>query len=122
VTEDEISLDRIVSQILKIVGPEFVEQTNAAPFLAQIDQDTRSGFGNRLNRAMQLFAAITAPGAQHIAGEAFGMNPNQYARPFVDIAHDQGEMLFVILLCGIEAQLVLSILSRYARAYPVLNF
>src|SRR5580693_8929254 len=76
VTEREIRVVRIQATILQRVGVEFVIQSDAAPFLAQI-QHVPAVFGDPLDRFAQLRPAVASLAAEHVAGEAFTVQAHQ---------------------------------------------
>ena len=68
------------------------------------------------DRAAQLNAAVAAQRAQQVAGEAFGMEPDQHRLGRIDLADDDGEMLLAAVARppGEDAG-VLGALERHAR-------
>jgi hypothetical protein len=56
---------------LELIRSNFVDQTNASAFLAQIQQDTTARFRDSLERSLQLRSAVTSKTEQAIAGQAF---------------------------------------------------
>src|SRR5690625_978866 len=61
-----------------MVSANLVEQPYAPPFLAQIEQGAAARFGDLPQRGLQLSTAVAALAEQGIAGQAFGMQPNQH--------------------------------------------
>ena len=76
VAEREIRVVRIQAAILQRVGVEFVIQSDAAPFLAQI-QHVPAVLGDPLDRLAQLRPAVAPLTAEHITGEAFTVQAHQ---------------------------------------------
>ncbi len=76
VTEREIRVVRIQTAILQRVGVEFVIQSDAAPFLPQI-QHIPAVLGDPLHRFAQLRPAVASLAAEHITGEAFTVQAHQ---------------------------------------------
>jgi hypothetical protein len=76
VTEREVRVVRIQAAILQRVGVEFVIQSDAAPFLAQI-QHVPAVLGDPLDRFAQLRPAVTSLAAENITGEAFTVQAHQ---------------------------------------------
>jgi len=76
VTEREIRVVGIQATILQRVGVEFVIQSDAAPFLAQI-QHVPAVFGDPLDRFAQLRSAVASLAAEHVTGEAFTVQAYQ---------------------------------------------
>src|SRR5271163_1594754 len=76
VTEREIRVVGIQATILQRVGVEFVIQSDAAPFLAQI-QHVPAVFGDPLDRFAQLRSAVASLAAEHVTGKAFTVQAYQ---------------------------------------------
>src|ERR1700722_1701507 len=76
VTEREIRVVRVQTAILQRVGVEFVIQSDAAPFLPQIQQ-VPAVLGDPLDRFAQLRSAVASLAAEHITGEAFTVQAHQ---------------------------------------------
>ena len=77
-----VRLDRVVALLLELVGPQLVEQADAAPLLEQVEQHAPALLGDRLDRAVELVAAVAALGAEDVAGQALAVDPHQRpARP-----------------------------------------
>lgn len=72
-----IGLYRVETLILKPVGPELVDEPDAAPLLRQIEQDAAARRRNGVDGAAQLLPAIAFEGAEQIAGETFRMQPGE---------------------------------------------
>ena len=76
VTEREIRVVRIQATILQRVGVEFVIQSDAAPFLPQI-QHVPAVLSDPLDRFAQLRPAVASLAAEHITGETFTVQADQ---------------------------------------------
>ena len=76
VTEREIRVVGIQTTILQRVGVEFVIQSDAAPFLAQI-QHVAAVLGDPLDRFAQLRPAVAPLTAEYVTGEAFTVQAHQ---------------------------------------------
>jgi hypothetical protein len=70
VTERDIRVVGIQTAILQRVGVEFVIQSDAAPFLTQVQQ-VPAMLGDPLYRFAQLRPAVASLAGEHITGEAF---------------------------------------------------
>jgi len=55
-----IGFDGVVSLVLQLIGLEFCQESDPAPFLREIDHRTRSCFVDHPHRHMQLIAAVAA--------------------------------------------------------------
>lgn len=69
-TKALVSFYGVGALVLQMVGANFVEQTDTAPFLAQVEQNAATLFGDALEGFLQLIAAVAAHGKQRIAGQA----------------------------------------------------
>jgi hypothetical protein len=79
---------------LQRISTDFIHQTNAAPFLTQIEQDATPFFGDALEGALQLCTAVTALAEEGIACKALGVQPGQHWLAIADVAQGHREMLF----------------------------
>jgi hypothetical protein len=73
-----VGIDRIKALILERIGAQLVDQADPAPFLPQIEQDPPAALGNQSQRGVKLRPAIAFEAAQHIAGQAFAVEPHQW--------------------------------------------
>src|SRR5579885_3738687 len=72
-----VRLDRIGAGVLQFVGAQFVQQTDAAPFLMLVDEQSASFPGNPLQGNLELRAAIATQAVEYIAGETLGVNAHE---------------------------------------------
>ena len=79
--------------ILKRIGTNLVMETNAAPFLPHIQENTPLLPSDTLHCQRNLLSTITAKTAKDIAGKALTMNPDQHRLPGRYVSHHQGDML-----------------------------
>src|SRR5579885_1933481 len=75
-----IGFHRVRAPILKLIGPELVQQANAAAFLMFVNQQAAALFGDRFQRELQLGAAIAAQAVKDVAGQALRVNADQRRR------------------------------------------
>ena len=60
------------------VGLDFVGEADAAPFLAEIDEDAFTfSLLDDLHGGIELGAAVAATGAEDVAGEAFAVDADE---------------------------------------------
>ena len=77
--QPRIGIDGIEALVLQCIGPQLVEQADAAAFLLQIKQNTAARVGaDRRQRRVQLRPAITFQTAEHITGQARRMQADQH--------------------------------------------
>ena len=88
-----IGVQRVVALILELIGPQFVDETDAAPFLSEVQDDTVARGRNLGDGPAQLLAAVAPQRAQQVAGKAFRVQPDQDRLAGLGLADDDGEML-----------------------------
>jgi hypothetical protein len=91
-TEPKVGLNRIEALILKSVGSDFIAQTDSASFLMQINDHAGIGIHDAAHGFRQLFATVASTRAEHVAGQAFGVEPYERRTATADITMDQGEV------------------------------
>ena len=79
--------------VLELVGAQLVDEADAAAFLGEVEQHAATRGGDRGDGALQLLAAIAAEARQHVAGEAFGMEPHEHAAGRVGRPDQDRQML-----------------------------
>ena len=79
--------------VLQFVGLQFCHQTNAAPFLLLIDQDTGAFIRDHGQGEFKLLAAIAAQRVENVTGKALRVDSNE-RWPRFHIAHHQCDSLF----------------------------
>ena len=89
--QSRIGVDRVEPLILQRISAQFVDQTDPASFLAQIEQDTPAGILHRMDRGMELRPAIAFEAAEHVAGQAFAVQAHE-RRTAIGLADDQRDM------------------------------
>ena len=111
-----IGIDGINPQILQGIRPEFVNQSNVAAFLRQVDQYAAAGAGDLANRAAQLITAIASQAAKQVASKALRMQADQHRPAGVEIANDDRHMfLATIKRPECNKTSVLRVAQRYRR-------
>ena len=76
--EPGVGLDGVGPLVLQAIRADLVEQADAPPLLAQVEQNALAGLGDPFQRLLQLKATVTAQAEQRIAGQALGMDTGQY--------------------------------------------
>ena len=90
----QVGLDRVQAAVLQVVGLDLVDQADAAPFLAQVDEHPAPLLGDALHGQVALEAAVAAQAVQGVAGQALGVHPHQHGFLGVELAHHQRRVLF----------------------------
>ena len=85
-TEFEIRIDRVETEILKLVGSEFVRKPDPPPFLAKIQEHTRAFRVDQLQRGRHLLSAVTPKGSKHVARQTLRVDARQWGRPLRGVA------------------------------------
>ena len=65
----------------------------AALVPAHVEHDAAALGGDRGQRRVQLRAAVAALGAEHVAGQALGVHPDQHVLAVAEVAEDQRDVL-----------------------------
>src|SRR5581483_12077946 len=78
IAETMVGLNRVESPVLERVGVKLGEQPDAAALVAaEVDDGPAPGVSDLRQGKAQLCPAVTATGAEHIPGEALGMNADE---------------------------------------------
>ena len=88
VAEREVRLVGVQARVLQRVGVELGVQADAAALLPQVEQEA-AGVGDALDGFAQLRPAVAALAAEHVAGEALAVRPDQ-RRPAASAGRDGG--------------------------------
>ena len=117
-----IRVDRIEPVVLKFVCAQFVNQTNTAAFLREIQKHAAAGLFYRCNCAAQLVTAIATQAPEQVTGKTLRVQSGQHWRVFIRIANHDGDMGFAAirgtkgdhsgLLCAFQ---------RHYRVYSVVH-
>ena len=125
--ERDVRLDRVQTLLLKMVRVKLVRESDAATFLAHIDDGAAALLFDHLHRRVQLGTAVAALGAQHVAREALGVDAhkNGFLIPsfklLVDVALHQGEMLKPGQPAPVHRQLERSMIRRQVHRLDLLD-
>ncbi len=89
-----VRLDRVVALLLELVGPELVDQPDAAALLEEIEDHPPALLGDQLEGAVELAPAVAALRAEDVAGQALAVDPHQDRLGRVgEVAVDQRQVL-----------------------------
>ena len=78
---------------MKLVGTQLVHQTDAASFLAHVQNNSTTLGFDGAHRAFELIAAIAAQRSKCIAGQTLGMHAGQKVLPVADRTLDERHMM-----------------------------
>ena len=90
-----VGLHRVGAGILQLIGLDLIEQANAATLLPEVEQGAPALCGDRLQRRLQLVAAVATQAEQGVASEAFRVHPHQHRLAVAHIPHGQHQVLLV---------------------------
>ena len=85
-----VGIDRVEAGVLKLVGPQFRHQADAAALLVLVDHQPAAFRGDGPHGDLQLVVAVAAQRPEHLAGEALRMDAHE-GRALGQIAEDQCE-------------------------------
>src|SRR6267378_1632998 len=88
-----VGFDRIQPVVLEGIGLQLGHQANSPPFLLLVKENSSTRFRYEAERHFELLPAIAAQRAEHVSGEALGVDAHQRRRT-VDIAQDQRYSFF----------------------------
>lgn len=93
VADGQVGLDGIHARVLQLVRPQFVDQTDPASLLTEIEQHAVSGFLDEPPGLPELLAAVASKGSEQVPGNAFGVQAHQDPVFILNFTNDQGEVL-----------------------------
>src|SRR5665213_1547849 len=115
-SEIEVGVDGVATFLLKGVGTNLMPEANAASFVSPQVHDDAGAFGRDLRESrFQLRAAVTTHRAEHVAGQTFGVNPNEHVASRGDVAVDQRHVLLAVEDVLKHEGLELTVLGRHRR-------
>ena len=90
--EGEIGFYGIHALVLQGVGADFVDEPDAAPFLAQIDENAAPFLADGVQGCFKLGAAVAFLREECVSGKAFGVDAGENGRAVCNIAHNKGDV------------------------------
>mgnify|MGYP003337768708 CR=1 FL=1 len=90
-TQRMVGFDRVLALVLQRVSADLVQQADTTPFIEHVDDDAAALAFDLRHRRFELFSAVAAFGAEHIAGQALRMQAREHRRVRVDFALDHGD-------------------------------
>ena len=89
----DIRINGVEAAVLERVRADLVEQSDAASFVAQVEEHATVGAADLLESSLQLFAAVAAQGAERLAGQALGMETYEDGLVSRDVAvHERDDL------------------------------
>ena len=94
--EPQVRLDRVEPLLLQLVGAQLVEQPDAAPLLAEVEQHAPALGLDHRQRRLELLAAVAAQRVEDIAGEALGVHAHEHVLRSLDVALDERDVVLAV--------------------------
>jgi len=98
--EGFVGFDGVQALVLQLIGAEFIHEADAAAFLGEIDENAAGGLADFAEGEFELGAAIAALGAEHVTGEALGMDAHEGCGAGAEVAADEGDGFFLWAAAG----------------------
>src|ERR1700722_14004566 len=93
----QVGVNGVMPFLLQLIGADFVAEADAAALVApQVDEDAASLLLNEIERGLQLGAAVAAQGAEDVAGQALGVDPDEHVVGAGHLAHGGRLVLLVV--------------------------
>ena len=93
-TEVEVGVDRVATLVLQLVRLQLVQQADPPTLVpAQVEHHAAALLGDPAQRGLQLGAAVAAQRAEHVAGQALGVHPDQHVLAVAEVAVDERDVL-----------------------------
>ena len=86
-----VRLDRVVALVLQRIGADLVGEPDAAALVEHVDDRAAAFAVDLLHGQLELLATVAAGGAEHVAGQALRMQPDQhrlFGRDLALLHHD----------------------------------
>ena len=110
--ESEVGFDGVHALILKGISAQFIDETDAAALLTEVEQDAATTFFDAAQGFGQLFATVATETAKGIARQALRVHTTEDRFGGGDIALDQSDMVFARHLVDISVGTESTILGR----------
>src|ERR1043166_2563001 len=110
-----VGFDRVAAFVLQGIRADLVGESDAAAFLIQIEQDAAALRGNELHRRLELRTTVASRGAEHIAGQARGMDTREHVLAAADLTADERDMRRPVVRALIDVNGEIAVLRRQFR-------
>jgi hypothetical protein len=90
--EGGVGVESIEAVVLQLICPHLVGETKPAAFLRQIENDAAAEIFEQRHSEPKLVAAVAAPRAEHVAGQAGGMQPHRNGICEIRLPDDDGDL------------------------------
>src|SRR5439155_12510316 len=75
--ELDVRVDRVEPAVLEAVRANLVEEPDPPPLVVEVEEDAALGAPDHREGGAQLVAAVAAQRAEHVAGEALGVEADE---------------------------------------------
>src|SRR5262249_30834765 len=106
-----VCFHRVIALFLQFVSFDFGREADAASFLAHVDHNSATGFGNLAHGLMQLRATIATAGTEDIASETFAVNTDEHIFLAGHFATNESEMMLAIDFGTIEVKAEIAVIG-----------
>jgi hypothetical protein len=93
-----VGFDSIGALILQLIGSKFVHEPDATALLLLVDNQSPAFASNLFESDFELGSAVATKAVKDIAGQALGMDPEQWGLATADVAHFEDGCLFDAIL------------------------
>src|SRR5207245_1066206 len=91
--EVDVGVDRVEPTVLEAIRADLVEEPDPPPLVVEIEEDPAVRGADHGEGRAQLIAAVAAQRAEHVPGEAFGVEADKDRFAVVDLASREGNDL-----------------------------
>ncbi len=114
--ELDVRVDGVPPVVLEVVGAQLVGEADAPPLVAaEVDDHSHAFLADPAYRGFELRAAVAAERAEHVAGQALAVHPDEHAVLGVHVSCDECEVLLAIEQRPEAVGGELAVLGRDAR-------
>ena len=121
VAEFEVGVDGIVALFLEFIGVDFSGETDAAAFLAHVEEDAFAGVGDSFHGLAQLAAAVATLRAEDIAGKAFAVDADEGGLAVGEVAAGEGKVVSAVDRGAVEVKLEVAVVGGQADDFDFLD-
>ena len=110
--ELDVGLHGVAPQLLQMVRPQFVHQSDATTLLVHVEHHSPTLFIHHLHRAVKLSAAVALARAEDVAGDARRMHPHEHIITLVPLALAEYQVGESVVELGVGNQFEVAPLRR----------
>ena len=110
--ELEIRFDGVIAFVLQGIGADLIDETDAAAFLAQINEDAAAFFRDLAHGCGELLSAVAAQRSETVTSETFRVDAAEDGRSVIDLAHGESDVVLAIHAVHEAVDLKVAVLGR----------